>query len=70
MEALKKVVETSTDNLILQVPLNFRNRKLEVIIFPLEDPFPEGKKRFEKFLQNPIEVEEIAMPSREERNAR
>lgn len=45
MEAVRKIVETSSDQLTIAIPEEYRNRKLEVIVLPLEEKAEEDKTK-------------------------
>lgn len=45
MEAIRKIIEHTTNPLTIDLPEEYNNRKLEVIVFPLEEKESEGKKK-------------------------
>lgn len=45
MDAVRKIIENSTNPLTIHLPENYENKKLEVIVLLLEDePEEESKK--------------------------
>ncbi len=50
MEAIRKVVTSISEDLIIKLPEEFRNRKLEVIILPSNEE-DQGLKKKERLLK-------------------
>lgn len=67
MQPIRQVFDDAPD--FFPVPLELRHRKVEIILWPLDDGAPEQPVR-EKPKFNIADVESIEIPSREERNAR
>lgn len=44
MEAVRKIVDHSTNPLTIELPAQFNNRKVEVIVLPVEDSGQVQKK--------------------------
>ena len=44
MEAVRKIIEHSSGSLTIEVPKEYDNRKLEVIVMPIDEPETEKKK--------------------------
>lgn len=70
MQAIREIREIDSDSVVIKIPEEFRKRKVEIIVLPIDDTITEKRKRFSRFLKNPIKIENFRMPSREERNAR
>ena len=73
MQPLKEVRHVDSDTLVIKIPEEYRRRKLQVIVYPINDEentCETETRKFSKFLQDPITVKDFQMPSREERNAR
>jgi hypothetical protein len=68
MEAIREIREIDSDELVIKLPDEFKEKKVEIIILPLEEPTGK-RKRFSRFLKHPIHIENFRMPSREERHA-
>lgn len=67
MQPIRQVFDDAPD--FFPVPIELRHRKVEIIVWPLDDSTPELPVRVKpKF--NIADVESIEIPSREERNAR
>jgi hypothetical protein len=67
MQPIRQVFDDAPD--FFPVPIELRHRKVEIIVWPLDDSTPEQAVRVKpKF--NIADVESIEIPSREERNAR
>lgn len=45
MEAVRKIIEHSTNPLTIELPEAFNNRKVEVIVLPVEDENEKGVKK-------------------------
>ena len=43
MEAVRKIIEHSSGSLTIEVPKEYDNRKLKVIVMPIDEPVNEGK---------------------------
>ncbi len=67
MQPIRQVFDDAPD--FFPVPEELRHRKVEIIVWPLEDIDQEQPVR-EKPKFNIADVESIDIPSREERNAR
>jgi hypothetical protein len=66
MRPIRRIVEDAPDS--VPIPEELRHRRIELIIWPLDDEPQEsapGRPRF-----NIARVDHIDIPSREERNAR
>lgn len=48
MQAIRKIIETNSPSLTIELPEDYRNRKIEVIITPLENEI-ESKKSLSNF---------------------
>lgn len=70
MEAIREIREIDSNQVVIDIPDEFRKRKIEIIVMPIDDTVPEKSKRFSRFLKKPIKIENFHMPSRDERNAR
>lgn len=69
MQALRKIVEPQDDEVRVKLPGGFLHKRLEILIFPLEEDRPPAG-RFTKFLESSYDLPEFRRPTREERNAR
>jgi hypothetical protein len=72
MEAVRRILQLDSEELKLLLPKFFRNKKVEVIVFPVEEDQPSptpSKAELKSFLQSVYHIEEFPMPSREARNA-
>lgn len=67
MQPIRQVFDDAPD--FFPVPIELRHRKVEIILWPLDDTTPEQPGR-EKPKFHIADVEQIEIPSREERNAR
>lgn len=48
MDAVRKIIENSTNPLTIQLPEGYENMKLEVIVLPLENtPEEQPKKKYD-----------------------
>ena len=47
MEAIRKIIETATTPLTIELPESYQNRKVEVIVLPLEEE--EAKEQPKKY---------------------
>jgi hypothetical protein len=67
MQPIRQVFDDAPD--FFPVPIELRHRKVEIIVWPLDDSAPvQSAPKKPKF--NIADVESIDIPSREERNAR
>lgn len=46
MEAIKRIIEHSTHEVVIELPENYQNKKLEVIVLTVEDD-KEVKKKYD-----------------------
>ena len=44
MNALRKVIENASASLTIDLPQEYQNKKLEIIVFPLEESEEQPKK--------------------------
>ncbi len=44
MNALRKIIETTESPLTIELPQEYQNRKVEVIVLPLEEPLEQPKR--------------------------
>ncbi len=44
MDAVRKIIENSSNPLSIELPKEYENRKLEVIVLPLDEVKNNGKK--------------------------
>ena len=49
MEAIRKIIDHSSHEVIIELPENYQNRKLEVIVMMTEDKETEKKNDYSKF---------------------
>jgi hypothetical protein len=47
MEAVRKIIEHSSGSLTIEVPKEYDNRKLEVIVMPIDEDNKEAKKKYD-----------------------
>ena len=47
MEAIRKIIEHSSGSLTIEVPKEYDNRKLEVIVMPIDEDNKETKKKYD-----------------------
>ncbi|MEI7868491.1 MAG: hypothetical protein WCI11_11415 [Candidatus Methylumidiphilus sp.] len=66
MQPIRQIIQDAPD--YIPVPLEFRHRPIEFILWPLEETSPTIETGEPQFLI--ADVEDIIMPSRDERNAR
>nr|VFJ45927.1 MAG: hypothetical protein BECKDK2373C_GA0170839_101324 [Candidatus Kentron sp. DK] len=67
MQPLRKIIDDAPN--VIPVPEELRHRRVELILWPLDDASPKTKTRARPAF-NIADVERIEIPSREERNAR
>ncbi len=67
MQPIRQVIDDAPD--FFPVPIELRHRRVEIILWPLDEVLPEQPIR-EKPKFNIVDVESIEIASREERNAR
>jgi len=65
MRPIRQIVEDAPD--CITIPEELRHRRIELIIWPLDEK-PDSPARIPRF--NIADVDQIDIPSREERNAR
>jgi len=70
MEAIREIREIDSNQVVIDIPDEFKKRTVEIIVTPIDDTVEKKSKRFSGFLKNPIKIENFQMLSREERNAR
>lgn len=46
MEAVRKIIDHSSGALTIEVPKEYDNRKLEVIVMPIDEP-EKGEKKYD-----------------------
>jgi len=46
MDVVRKIIDHSSGSLTIEIPAEYENRKLEVIVIPLEEKKIEGKYDF------------------------
>lgn len=44
MNAIRKIIECTTDSVIIDLPQEYQNKKVEVIVLPLEEEKEQPKK--------------------------
>lgn len=66
MPSLHRIYENAPD--VIQVPEELRHRRVEVILRSLDEPVRKERRAAPRF--HIADVEEVEIPSREERNAR
>ena len=49
MEAVRKIIEHSSGSVTIEVPEEYQNRKLEIIVIPLDEIKSEKKYDFSDF---------------------
>ncbi|MCK4761241.1 MAG: hypothetical protein KAW12_03515 [Candidatus Aminicenantes bacterium] len=64
MEAIREI---DSGRVVIEIPEQSRNKKVEIIVFPFVETPAKKSGRFSRFLQDPIKIENFRMPSREER---
>ena len=52
MEAIKKIIKTKKNKITLDIPNEFKNKDIEVIMIPSEENENINKKDFIKFLKS------------------
>jgi len=70
MEAIREIREIDSNQVVIDIPDEFKKRTVEIIVTPIDDTIEKKTKRFSGFLKHPIRIKNFHMPSREDRNAR
>ena len=52
MEAIKKIIKTKNNKITLDIPNEFKNKNIEVIMIPSEEEDKINKEDFIKFLKS------------------
>ncbi|MDQ6609180.1 MAG: hypothetical protein M3Y85_05110 [Bacteroidota bacterium] len=47
MEAIRQVIEKASVPLIVEIPDEYKDLKVEVVVTPLEQPYNESKKKYD-----------------------
>jgi hypothetical protein len=47
MDAVRKIIENSSNPLTIQLPQEYENKRLEVIVLPLEETTSTSKKKYD-----------------------
>ena len=47
MEAIRKIIENATTPLMIDLPEAYQNKKVEVIVLPLEEKVEEQPKKYD-----------------------
>ena len=47
MEAVRKIIEKASVPLVVDIPDEYKDRKVEVIVLPLDEPAEEPNKKYD-----------------------